>query len=33
MEDPNFEIFYTKNVILNEGIRAWIEVLPRGNLL
>ncbi|KAI3798029.1 hypothetical protein L1987_33295 [Smallanthus sonchifolius] len=23
-EDPEFETFYTKNVLLNEGIRAWM---------
>jgi hypothetical protein len=23
-EDPEFEAFYTKNILLNEGIRAWI---------
>ena len=22
-EDPEFETFYTKNVLLNEGIRLW----------
>ncbi|KAK9661021.1 hypothetical protein RND81_O163500 [Saponaria officinalis] len=22
-EDPEFETFYTKNILLNEGIRAW----------
>ena len=39
-EDPEFETFYTKNILLNEGIRAWMaaqdqpeEVLPRGNAL
>ena len=25
-EDPEFETFYTKNVLLNEGIRAWMSV-------
>ena len=25
-EDPEFETFYTKNVILNEGIRLWMAV-------
>ena len=25
-EDPEFETFYTKNILLNEGIRAWIAV-------
>jgi photosystem II P680 reaction center D2 protein len=24
-EDPEFETFYTKNILLNEGIRAWIS--------
>jgi photosystem II P680 reaction center D2 protein len=23
-EDPEFETFYTKNIILNEGIRMWM---------
>eukprot|EP00974_Lingulodinium_polyedra_P037605 3607107-Lingulodinium_polyedra.AAC.1 len=23
-EDPEFETFYTKNIILNEGIRLWM---------
>jgi photosystem II P680 reaction center D2 protein len=23
-EDPEFETFYTKNILLNEGIRAWV---------
>ena len=23
-EDPKFETFYTKNILLNEGIRAWM---------
>jgi len=23
-EDPEFETFYTKNILLNEGIRAWM---------
>ncbi|MEO1765169.1 MAG: photosystem II D2 protein (photosystem q(a) protein), partial [Cyanobacteria bacterium J06629_18] len=23
-EDPEFETFYTKNVLLNEGARAWM---------
>jgi photosystem II P680 reaction center D2 protein len=43
-EDPEFETFYTKNILLNEGIRLWMavqdqphqfpeEVLPRGNSL
>ena len=25
-EDPQFETFYTKNILLNEGIRLWIAV-------
>jgi photosystem II P680 reaction center D2 protein len=25
-EDPEFETFYTKNVLLNEGIRLWMAV-------
>ncbi|KAM0017105.1 putative photosystem II [Helianthus debilis subsp. tardiflorus] len=24
VEDPEFETFYTKNILLNEGIRAWM---------
>ena len=23
-EDPEFETFYTKNILLNEGLRAWL---------
>jgi photosystem II P680 reaction center D2 protein len=23
-EDPEFETFYTKNILLNEGIRMWM---------
>jgi photosystem II P680 reaction center D2 protein len=23
-EDPEFETFYTKNLLLNEGIRSWM---------
>ena len=23
-EDPEFETFYTKNILLNEGMRAWM---------
>jgi photosystem II P680 reaction center D2 protein len=23
-EDPEFESFYTKNILLNEGLRAWM---------
>jgi len=29
-EDPEFETFYTKNILLNEGIRAWMAVSVRG---
>ena len=25
-EDPEFETFYTKNVLLNDGIRIWMAV-------
>jgi len=25
-EDPEFETFYTKNILLNEGIRLWMSV-------
>ena len=25
-EDPEFETFYTKNILLNEGIRVWMAV-------
>ncbi len=25
-EDPEFETFYTKNLLLNEGIRLWMAV-------
>ena len=24
-EDPEFETFYTKNILLNEGLRAWLH--------
>jgi len=24
-EDPEFETFYTKNILLNEGLRAWLS--------
>ena len=23
-EDPEFETFYTKNILLNEGMRGWM---------
>ncbi|TYH25128.1 hypothetical protein ES288_A03G144500v1 [Gossypium darwinii] len=26
-EDPEFETFYTKNILLNEGIRAWMALI------
>ncbi|KAI3803592.1 hypothetical protein L1987_31748 [Smallanthus sonchifolius] len=34
-EDPEFETFYTKNILLNEGIRAWMEAQdqPHENLI
>ena len=25
-EDPEFESFYTKNILLNDGIRLWMAV-------
>jgi photosystem II P680 reaction center D2 protein len=25
-EDPEFETFYTKNILLNDGIRIWMAV-------
>lgn len=28
-EDPEFETFYTKNIILNEGIRLWMAALDQ----
>ena len=33
-EDPEFETFYTKNILLNEGIRLWMTVQdqPHENL-
>eukprot|EP00969_Alexandrium_andersonii_P118315 5232688-Alexandrium_andersonii.AAC.1 len=33
-EDPEFETFYTKNILLNEGIRLWMAVQdqPHENL-
>ena len=24
-KDPEFETFYTKNILLNEGMRAWMS--------
>ncbi|KAF5755353.1 putative photosystem II [Helianthus annuus] len=34
-EDPEFETFYTKNILLNEGIRAWLAAKdqPHENLI
>jgi photosystem II P680 reaction center D2 protein len=34
-EDPEFETFYTKNILLNEGIRAWMSAQdqPHENLV
>lgn len=34
-EDPAFEAFYTKNILLHEGICAWMAVQdkPRENLI
>ena len=34
-EDPEFETFYTKNILLNEGIRAWMacEDEPHENFI
>jgi hypothetical protein len=26
VEDPEFETFYTKNILVNEGIHAWMAV-------
>jgi photosystem II P680 reaction center D2 protein len=28
-EDPEFETFYTKNILLNEGVRAWMAPLDQ----
>ncbi|KAI3954741.1 hypothetical protein MKW92_023441 [Papaver armeniacum] len=35
LEIPEFETFYTKNILLNEGIRAWMEARdqPHENLI
>lgn len=30
-EDPEFETFYTKNVLLNEGIRTWMCIQDQAN--
>ncbi|KAJ8433186.1 hypothetical protein Cgig2_025577 [Carnegiea gigantea] len=34
-EDPQFETFYTKNILLNKGIRAWMvaQDQPHENLI
>ncbi|TYH31138.1 hypothetical protein ES288_A01G149500v1 [Gossypium darwinii] len=34
-KDPEFETFYTKNILLNEGIRAWMAAQdqPHENLI
>ncbi|MCD7449802.1 hypothetical protein HAX54_001539, partial [Datura stramonium] len=34
-EDPKFENFYTKNILLNKGIRAWMATQdqPHENLI
>ncbi|KAF3624375.1 hypothetical protein FXO38_30306 [Capsicum annuum] len=34
-EDPEFETFYTKNILLNEGIRSWMvdQDQPHENLI
>jgi photosystem II P680 reaction center D2 protein len=34
-EDPKFETFYKKNILLNEGIRAWMAAQdqPHENLI
>ncbi|KAL8117235.1 hypothetical protein AgCh_015225 [Apium graveolens] len=34
-ENPEFETFYTKNILLNEGIRAWMAAQdqPHENLI
>jgi hypothetical protein len=32
-EDPEFETFYTKNILLNEGIRAWMAAQAPVKLL
>ena len=28
-QDPEFETFYTKNILLNEGVRAWMAELDQ----
>jgi photosystem II P680 reaction center D2 protein len=34
-DDPEFETFYTKNILLNEGIRAWMSTqdIPHENFM
>ncbi|PHT62428.1 hypothetical protein T459_33733 [Capsicum annuum] len=34
-EDPGFETFYTKNILLNEGIHTWMAAQdwPYENLI
>ena len=34
-EDPSYETFYTKNILLNEGLRAWLAPVdqPHMNLV
>jgi len=34
-DDPEFETFYTKNILLNEGIRAWMSIqdIPHENFM
>ena len=27
-EDAEFETFYTKNILLNEGMRGWMALTP-----
>jgi len=31
-EDPEFETFYTNNIILNEGIRLWVVLCKAGSI-
>jgi len=32
-EDPEFETFYTKNILLNEGLRAWMAPVDQPGAL
>ena len=32
-EDPEFETFYTKNILLNDGIRLWMAVQDQPHTL